>query len=369
MLVDQKMEKEIVKNQSDFVIFTEGYTQIHLIKSEDVEEHDSVFWLYKIGVPMLMFLTILSFALNGFILLAILLRTNFLSVRSSTRYLLLITSLVASDTITSVLLGGGIFCGSYLPIVFDIILPMCVMLAIECVRLSIVLTTVLHLLLMVLLHTAAVCFPLALKTVIRTSVVIHLILVMWSVPLAVLVTVFSSFPDQLFSSEYCADISLLQTRTFRAFFVAAIFTPLAIIITTYFLFYHLLSKRSKLSRSNRTIQRQNRRAARITLLILLSCIICWLPASITHLVICPEGCIYSSMDINPQNGFIIHASGNFMLILKSIINPLIFAMRHKEVHRDVLRLLRCKAKKKKTVSVLRNQQENNECRRILSHKL
>ena len=92
MLVDQKMEKEIVKNQSDFVIFTEGYTQIHLIKSEDVEEHDSVFWLYKIGVPMLMFLTILSFALNGFILLAILLRTNFLSARSSTRYLLLITS-------------------------------------------------------------------------------------------------------------------------------------------------------------------------------------------------------------------------------------------------------------------------------------
>ena len=46
---------------------------------------------------------------------------------------------------------------------------------------------------------------------------------------------------------------------------------------------------SRLSTITTAIQKQNMTAARITLLILFSCLICWVPASLTHLLFCPSG--------------------------------------------------------------------------------
>ena len=337
------MEEDGLQNVSAFT----SNNLRHLDNLTQEENLDSLLILYEIGVPSLIFLSVLSFLINGVILLAILTSKNLLSFSSSNSYLLLITSLVGSDMLTSLLLGGGLLFGSYLPIVFNMVFPMCFMLGKECIRLSLVLTTILHLLFMVLLHAAGVSFPVKLKIVVTSKFIFISILLMWFLPILVLIIIFSSVSNELFMSENCAEVSILQTFAFRAYFVSAIFGPLAVITITYSYFHYVLSKRFNLSRSSRSIQRQNIRVAGITFLILLSCLFCWLPASVIHLVICPDGCLLSHLDIHPLTMFVLHASGNFMLIIKSIINPLIFAMRHKEVRRSVNRFIKCETEKRR----------------------
>ena len=51
----------------------------------------------------------------------------------------------------------------------------CLMLTLECSRLSLILTTVLHLLLMVSLHTAAICAPVRANRLITVPVVVTII--------------------------------------------------------------------------------------------------------------------------------------------------------------------------------------------------
>ena len=76
-----------------------------------------------------------------------------------------------------------------------------------------------------------------------------------------------------------------------------------------------------------TIQKQNIRAAGVTLLILSSCLLCWIPVSVTHLLICPQDCLYHHTDLDPLLGFSLHAIINLLLISKSVLNPVIFALR------------------------------------------
>ena len=121
--------------------------------------------------------------------------------------------------------------------------PLCFMLVLECLRLSIILTTVLHLLLMVTLHTAAICCPVKMKNLMTNKIILIQITVLWLLPLLTIFSSFSSLPSQLFRSSSCSDYSLLQSLQFRAVFTSAIFLPVAIIILTYAYFYFILSRR------------------------------------------------------------------------------------------------------------------------------
>ena len=334
--------------------FAKNLNQSDFENESDEDEILSLF--YEAGVPCLMLLSIISFLVNIIILLAILSSKNLIRWRSSDGYLLLITSIVASDTLNSLLLCLGLLCGSYLPVVHGFAPPMCFMLGMECARLAILLTTVLHLLFMVILHTAGICAPLRLKSCLTPTVIMLVIILLWIIPLGALVGAFSSVPDQMFLSQSCSEISILQTFSFRAYFTSAIFTPVILIIFTYSYFYFVLHQRTSLARCGQGIQRQNIRAAGITFLILLSCLLCWVPASVTHLIICPQGCIFSHLDIHPHTGFVLHASITLLLILKSVINPLIFAMRHRQVRYNVIRFLKCK--KPRDESLRRRQQRS-----------
>ena len=130
---------------------------------------------------------------------------------------------------------------------------------------------------------------------------------LWLLPLLLMFVIFSSQPSQLLRSVSCSQHSALHSPVFRAGFTSAIFLPVTLIILTYLYFYHILSRRTRyqgllhteseseysdvcrLSTITTAIQKQNMRAARITLLILFSCLICWVPASLTHLLFCPSG--------------------------------------------------------------------------------
>ena len=92
------------------------------------------------------------------------------------------------------------------------------------------------------------------------------------------------------------------------------------------------------------------RAASVTILILVSCLLCWLPVSISHLLICPkvellvvammiiillispiQGCKFTQSDLNPVEGFVLHSICNSLVILKSIFNSIVFALRNDQV--------------------------------------
>ena len=96
-------------------------------------------------------------------------------LRSPDVYLYLITSLVSSDTITSLFMATQLLCGSYLPVVKGVSPPSCLLLVLECLRLSLILTTVLHLLLMVSLHTAAIVWPVRGKKVSRKKLILVMV--------------------------------------------------------------------------------------------------------------------------------------------------------------------------------------------------
>merc|ERR1711915_676536 len=110
---------------------------------------------------------------------------------------------------------------------------------------------------MVLLHTAGICFPMFVKRFLTNVALITSILLLWILPLVSLISVFTSFPDKMFLSPSCSDVSTLQTFSFRAYFTSAIFIPVLVILVTYSYFYVILHQRMNLSGSSQVIQRQN----------------------------------------------------------------------------------------------------------------
>ena len=95
-------------------------------------------------------------------------------------------------------------------------------------------------------------------------------------------------------------------------------TECRLAVGTYSYFYLLLSRRSGLTsgQAGRGIQKQNLRAARVTLLILFSCLACWLPATTTHLLVCPTGCPLHPSSLPPPHRFLLHAAINLLVIVK-----------------------------------------------------
>ena len=112
---------------------------------------------YQVGVPLLICLSLSGFTVNLIILVSMVCSQYLM--RGSDVYICLITSLVSSDALSSLLMATQLLCGSYLPVVKEITPPSCLLMVMEGMRLSIILTTVLHLVLMVTLHTSAIVWP------------------------------------------------------------------------------------------------------------------------------------------------------------------------------------------------------------------
>ncbi len=86
------------------------------------------------------------------------------------------------------------------------------------------------------------------------------------------------------------------------------------------------------------VSKQNVRAAKTTILIMFTCTAGWLPAVVNHLLICEEGCRYVPQDFSINTTFIMHAVSYVLIILKSFSNPLIFALRQKNIREAMARL-------------------------------
>lgn len=161
----------------------------------------------------------------------------------------------------------------------------------------------------------------------------------WIVPFAVILVLFSSISGQGFRSDNCEDHDFLSSYNFRVIFSSLILIPTLLIIIIYALFHSILWGKRDIRQS--TISKQNIKAAKTTLMILFTCTVGWLPAVTCHLLICEDNCKFKIQDFSINNILLMHSVSYILMVCKSFTNPLIFAIRQKNIRNGLQSLFYC----------------------------
>lgn len=332
----------------------ENFTRRYEYNSTYFESDTNIENLYKYYIPPMLLFCLASIVIN----IRVLLSVHWIR-RPLSPTLHISLSLAAADACTSALLGIGLLLNSYLPKVFGIEIASClVLLTIEMYRLSGVIITVMHLLALSINHYLGILKPLHYMSIMTTRKTTITVILLWIIPIAFIKTYFFSVSDDEFWTIGCASLSFLSEIKFRLVFSSLFFVPLILMVFCYTHILLLVRKQQKvwaqLSRSGSTRyrgvrsarhgvnsqQRQmegNVKAIHTTLLILGSCMIGWLPAVITYLIICPKGCLYSGEEFerirlaNIEMFFYISWLTNVLIILKTLANPVIYSCRMMEI--------------------------------------
>ncbi|XP_031346455.1 beta-2 adrenergic receptor-like [Photinus pyralis] len=310
--------------------------------------------LYMFYIPPMLLFCLASIIINFRVLLAV----HWIR-RPLSPTLHISLSLAAADACTSALLGLGLLLNSYLPKVYGIEIASCLaLLTIEMYRLSGVIITVMHLLALSINHYLGILKPLHYISIMTTRKTTITVILLWIIPIAFIKTYFFTVSDDDFWEVGCVTLSFLSEIKFRIVFSSLFFVPLILMIFCYTHILLLVRKQQKiwsqLSRSGSTRyrgvrtnrhginsqQRQmegNVKAIYTTLFILGSCVVGWLPAVITYLIICPKGCLYSGKELerirteNIHMFFYISWFTNVLIILKTLANPIIYSCRMIEI--------------------------------------
>ncbi len=263
-------------------------------------------------------------------------------------YLRVCISLSAADASTAFLLLIGLLLNSYFPVVHGVqftALLSCLALVFETLRLSLLLISDLHLLALALVHYFSLLFPLHFKVKMTSRLTIKLILLIWSVPFLILVTIFSVQPNQGFRSKAC-HVPFYHRFPFRLAVFLMFSLPLLISLALYLVILTVLwcKKRPKPSESSQptptttpTHRRQqggsrgtlNRKKLGLTTaLITGTFVICWFPLVLWFTLACLGGCYFSLQeDFHHLTAVTIGCIVNALVILNFLLNPLIYALR------------------------------------------
>lgn len=311
--------------------------------------------LYKFYIPPMLLFCLASIVIN----LKVLLSVHWIR-RPLSPTLHISLSLAAADACTSTLLGVGLLFNSYLPKVYGIrVVASCAaLLTIEMYRLSGVIITVMHLLALSINHYLGILKPLHYISIMTTKKTTVTVVLLWIIPIAFIKIYFFAASEEDFWTIGCLSLSFLAEITFRLVFSSLFFVPLVLMVFFYTHILFLVRKQQRvwaqLSRSGSTRyrgvrsgrhginsqQRQmegNVKAIHTTLLILGSCVVGWLPAVTTYLIICPTGCLYSGAEFerlrqaNIELFFYISWLTNLLIILKTLANPIIYSCRMNEI--------------------------------------
>ena len=111
-----------------------------------------------------------------------------------------------------------------------------------------------------------------------------LVIFLWTIPFTLILVTFTAFPGQGFLSKNCDVHNFLMELPFRAVYSSLILFPIALIIIIYVYFHILLWYKRDISKS--TVSRQNIRAAKTTLLIMVPfmCLFCWPPGFLNGII-------------------------------------------------------------------------------------
>ena len=155
---------ELTQTMDDCDSYTAYFESIY--NSNDLTEgqKETIVNLYRIFVPILLFLCVLGLIFNGILVAVGSLKRSGLKSRSP--ILILSLNLAATDSLASLFFAIGLFCNSYLPVVHKIHITKkkpawsCILAIVEILRLSALVASVLHLLSLALVHYKGIVNPL-----------------------------------------------------------------------------------------------------------------------------------------------------------------------------------------------------------------
>lgn len=294
--------------------------------------------VYIIAVPVLIVICALAIAINLTVLLAIWLIRQPLSSA-----LWLTASLTTADAWAALLLAVGLYLNSYAAFFFEIpAYPWaCIGLIIEGLRLASLLTAVLNLLVLAIGHYSATVVPTASRRNSGQSqrnlyVVIALF---WLGPMLGYFTFFTLTPGEAFRSENCRSNQWTYSYSFRLSVLIVMLAPLLGMISLYIRMVISLLRVDNQLYGRKGIGcvflKRKLRTITTALLMIVTFLIGWLPPTLVFFLICPT-CIYPYTEFSekqPRLFIGIAIVTNLLIILKSLVNPLIYGIRIPEIRK------------------------------------
>lgn len=125
------------------------------LPTNDTESKDNLLDLYKVWPPILMLISFTAFFINSFLLFV-----GHWYTRNKSPVFLMSLNLAATDSLASLFSGITFLVNSYLPMVHNLRLDRCGLLAFEIIRHSSVIASALHLLALALIHYRGTVNPL-----------------------------------------------------------------------------------------------------------------------------------------------------------------------------------------------------------------
>ncbi|KYN04066.1 Trace amine-associated receptor 3 [Cyphomyrmex costatus] len=323
-------------------MINESTTQ-NVIISNQIRNIDGMLYLY--GAPPLILFCIISIVVNIKVLISV-----FWIKRPLSPTLYISLSLTGADAFSSSVLGIGLILNSFIPIGLGIKLKgmNCFLLALEVVRLGGVIITVFHLLALAVNHYLGILKPLHYLSILTYRNTTILLILLWVSPISFFALYFNLIENDGFQSEECKNNMFLYYKQFRMLFSSLFFGPFALMVCIYVHIFCIVKKhqatrlrfcragssvRARASEALRNNSRQmarNVKAIHTTLYILGSFVVGWMPGVIMYMLVCND-CVLQLNGVSARVIFFIYATINGLIILKTLVNPIIYAARMHEI--------------------------------------
>ncbi|CAL8107367.1 unnamed protein product [Orchesella dallaii] len=284
--------------------------------------------IYATIIPVMLFFCVLAVLVNLIIVIS---ARWCRKPMSPTLYFSI--SLALADAYAAFILATGLVINSLLPYVVKYNgVPMCLSLVVEAFRQGGVLVTVSHLLALAMNHWIGIVRPLHYAATMTRRTAWIVIIFSWICPITVILIYFSSVYGEGFQSQGCKKYDFLTKRAYRTFFASCFFAPLILMSFIYIhIFIIVRNHHTHRQRYQNTQQlKRNVKAVLTTMLVLGTYVIGWMPATLYSLIACSD-CVYKPESLPNAVRYSMGFIGNFLVILKTLVDPVIYAARMSDI--------------------------------------
>ncbi|VDP43019.1 unnamed protein product [Soboliphyme baturini] len=296
---------------------------------------------YAVAVPIFISICVLVMVSN--LLVLVTLRWVKTKPTSTLRFTV---SLAISDVWTSTIVAVSLVYNSYITVVYRLSISACVALTFEGIHTGGLLTGTLHLLALSVNHYIVVSQPFLHHKILSTRNTLTVIVLLWVIPPVALLLCFASIENQGFRSPdgKCTDVDFFHKLEFRLTISIIILLFIVMMSLLYIAVLVFLNKEAKkflikqhCSNSQRI--RRMRNTLVTTLIIWGTFVVGWIPTSLIFVLTCST-CLFPYSQTSAYNVvFFISILANLCILLKSLVNPIVYAIRIPEIRTVMTRLL------------------------------
>lgn len=262
--------------------------------------------------------------------------------------------LAAADCWTSLVMGVS-FIVFTTPLLNNFKFENCVMLFLELFRMGSIFTSILHLLMMAVNHYQSIGVQQVARGRLSGRLLTMLMLVSWVLPPFIFFVGFWTIPGQGFatlaSMGYTNDVisnndtnmtvlivcdhGFMRSMTYRSIIYILLLLPVIVMIGLYLCMLHTLYllERQFVRQNRRSRSVQLKQKMLLTIIIMIgSFLMGWVPSGTWLLLTAKESSYNIPIMRNKQLLFAVSFLVNFLMILKFLVNPIIYALRIPEIH-------------------------------------